>query len=293
MNQETRSKIEKIIDDLREREDFPVFYGQWELNKILKHLSDGESVYRRIIEKLSSPIEELIKDANRQIRDTRTIFNLSSSGGLVIIINKKVEILDAALIRWRIGQCFRKKKADGTYCFGEIDTVLLIDEAHHLITDGVDNGPIIVVYEKKSMNSMFVSDYAEYISFQYATWKGASVVNFSPAVLKRERLQSLERSNEAQSDQNRKLKRHEWWAECYRCAPYLRNLTTDQFIQYGQMLFARIAPFFLKGGKKASSSQIQHKMEQFTHFIEEVNFRGMDIRSFKLSEIDLSQWLQR
>ncbi len=42
LNNDTKEKIEKIIEELKNREDYPVFYEEWEVDKILNNLSNGE-----------------------------------------------------------------------------------------------------------------------------------------------------------------------------------------------------------------------------------------------------------
>ncbi len=91
---------------------------------------------------VTSPIEDTIKDANRQIRDTKRLFKLPNAKGIVIIINESVDILDADLSRWRISRCLTKKTKSGASRFESIDVVMFLDEAHQLLFRPGLKGPI-------------------------------------------------------------------------------------------------------------------------------------------------------
>ena len=176
LNRDTREKVERIIDSLRKRDDFPVFYGERNVKKILRHLYDGEETYKKIVYSVTSPIEDQIRDANRQIRDTRSLFQTQGSAGLIIMVNRLVDILDARVIQWRIRQCLTKKRADGAHGFECIDAVWLIDEAHLLVVSEKDATPILINIEGDGKQTKFVSDYIEYLSVQWATWNGRTVL---------------------------------------------------------------------------------------------------------------------
>src|SRR5688572_21624861 len=45
---DTSSKVDKELDKHRERDDYPLTYGEVELQKVLRHLPDGAQINRRI-----------------------------------------------------------------------------------------------------------------------------------------------------------------------------------------------------------------------------------------------------
>ena len=88
LNKDTKEKIEKIIEDLKDREDYPIFYGEWGVDKIIKNLSNREEIQRKVAESATSPIEDRSKDANWQIRDTKSCSKLRNSKGMMSHINE-------------------------------------------------------------------------------------------------------------------------------------------------------------------------------------------------------------
>lgn len=92
--EDTASKIESILEPYRETPEWPVFFGEQDLNKILRHLPDGDKIRAKIFGSITRSVEAVVEKANRQIRATKGTFGLPDAGGLLIILNDAVDILD-------------------------------------------------------------------------------------------------------------------------------------------------------------------------------------------------------
>jgi hypothetical protein len=77
-----------------------------------------------------------------------------------------------------------------------------------------------------------------------------------------------------------KLPRHEWWRRNYRDNPYLRELSEDVLLERGVTIIAGMLPYMLKGTVKPSRNRFRWLTERWTHFLEEMNHRGIDMRAF-------------
>lgn len=287
LNKDTKEKVDAIIKDLEHREDYPVFYGTWDVNKILDNLSDGKDIQAEMAYKVTSPIEGTIKDANRQIRDTKRLLNIPEAKGLVIIVNEAVEILDAKITAWRISQCLRKKHKDGSPRFESIDVVWLLDEAHEFkIRPGL-KGPVSIQVSGQSDDD-FTVNYTDYLMFQWSSFIGIPIdfipeTNLADAELKSKKKDKV--------PDRKKMTRQELWELRYKAAPYLRELSEVDLLKYGRDLFKRMTPHFLKNGPKRSEAEVREDMEKFTHLLQEVEHRGIDMRKFEINKIDLSKYL--
>ena len=88
-------------------------------------------------------------------------------------------------------------------------------------------------------------------------------------------------------EKNAPLKpRHEIWRKQYRTKPYLRSLSDDDVLNHGARLIKLMGPGFLKEGAKIPFDTMAQFMEGFTHFLEEVRFRGLDIK--KMPKLDIA-----
>lgn len=73
---DTSPKVETEIAKHREREDFPLFYGEVELNKVLKNLPDGQQINEQIFLRTTRSIEEATKSAEKQIENTAKLLGI-------------------------------------------------------------------------------------------------------------------------------------------------------------------------------------------------------------------------
>lgn len=288
LNKDTKEKIDKIIEDMEDREDYPIFYGEWGVDKILKNLSNGEEIQRKMAESVTSPIEDKIKDANRQIRDTKRLFELPNAKGIVIIINESVDILDADLSKWRINRCLTKKSKSGTSRFESIDAVWFLDEAHQLLVRPGLKGPISLQILGPS-DDEFVSNYIDYLMTQLAAYVGIPIEFISEENLRKEQIRGKDFSNK-KDEGSQKVTRQEFWEKTYNSRPYLRNLSETHLCEYGRKLFEEMTPHFLKNGPRSTKEEMGQYMERFTHLLQEVKHRGLDMRKFEFNRVDLSEY---
>lgn len=288
LNKDTKEKIEKIVDDLRDRDEFPIFYGEWEVDKILKNLSDGEQIQQKMAESATSPIEGTIKDANRQIRDTKRLFEIPNAKGIVIIINESVEILDAEFSKWRISRCLTKKTSSGTSRFESIDTVWFLDEAHQLLVRPGLRGPISLQIIGPS-NDVFVSNYIDYLMTQWATYVGIPIQWISEENLRKEQIRG--KNSERQNERSQKMTMQQIWEKTYNSKPYLRHLGESELCEYGRRLFEQMTPHFLKNRPRSTMEQKAEYMQRVTHLLQEVKHRGLDMKKFEFNRVDLSKYI--
>jgi hypothetical protein len=80
--------------------------------------------------------------------------------------------------------------------------------------------------------------------------------------------------------------RYELWRQQYRENPYLRSLSDDAVLIHGSRLFHFMLPNFLKNGVDIPFDIMAQFMEGWTHFLEETNFRGLNLK--KMQDIEFS-----
>ena len=76
----------------------------------------------------------------------------------------------------------------------------------------------------------------------------------------------------------KQLPKHEGWRRQYHEQPYLRPLSDAELLAKGADILRRLMPHFIKGGPGYVPKVVDPSMEEFTHFIEEMNHRGIDMR---------------
>lgn len=71
---------------------------------------------------------------------------------------------------------------------------------------------------------------------------------------------------------------HEVWRRRYQVRPYLRSLSDNELLERRAELLRQIKPHFFKAGQGYVPDVVNPLMEGFTHFLEEANIRGLDMR---------------
>lgn len=122
-------KVEKELNNHESRDDYPVSYGKAELQEILQHLPDREKINKMIYRKVMRSVKDAFLSADDQIRDTKEIFALNESIGLLVLLNEDISVLSPETVVHKASKLLsRKKQATKTEL--AVDFIWLIFESH-------------------------------------------------------------------------------------------------------------------------------------------------------------------
>lgn len=282
-------KAQAILDKHKDRPEYPVFYGEWEIGKVLKHLPDGEDINRKTFNAITSAIEENVEKANRQIRETKNFFDNSCAEGILIILNDIVEILSPDLIANKICQLFNKKCQNGDPRYPHISVAFVVTETHSIKTEiGLELLPCITIVNNFSPSYEEATNYVKWMSKKWASFNNIPFLEGNFEII------GSELSKREESPTSGQIPRHELWIRKYKETPYLRQLNEEQFLLHGEQIFHEILPGLLNGmHDKPSQEKVFELMEKLTHFFEEINYRGIDLRKFSPNLNEVFEKLQK
>lgn len=293
---DTEHKIEKILEPHRSRPEFPDFYGEWQVSKILKYLPDGDEINKQVIEAITSRLEKIYKKANRQIRSTKANFNLPNAQGLLILLNEKIDVLAPNVIFYRLVRMSNKKHPDKSFQFPEIHYILLISEAHFSPAPNSSMGFLIL---HQPINNIEVFKYERFLANLTRKW---AEFNNTPLFDGGElnSMKEIDISSVAQykKDNEKLIPRHESWRRYYRKNPYFRSYDEEKMKWMFGIIMTNLANGFSKMATPKQKERNHFWIETFTHFIEEVNSRGVDMKVFsemsqKLGKEIEEEWKRR
>jgi len=269
-------KVHTILGKHRDRPEYPIFFGQWEVSKILKHLPDGEQVNREIFDAITSALEGNVEKANRQIRETKEAFKLKGAEGILIVVNDSVENLSSELITYKIHQLLNKKDQLGNIRYLNISVVWILSDFHVIKTEsGQELLPSIIVVNDHIPSWEPAFAYVEWLQKKWALFNN---IPFIEGNFNFKNVKFLKRQEPNYSET---IPRQEMWETEYIKKPYLRNLDKEQLLKHGQQLYIELFPAFIRGSHdKPPQENIFKLMEPLTHFMEEINYRGIDLREF-------------
>jgi hypothetical protein len=126
-----------------------VGWGTFAVNKdTFQDLPDGERLYKILLHKTTSRLEEIASDADKQTKGTREIFGLPDAAGVLIILNQGAQNLIPELLDYRIQDLFKVDNRDGSVRFPHNDMIMVISELHP-----VRIGPTTLLPTRRYVNS--------------------------------------------------------------------------------------------------------------------------------------------
>jgi len=270
-------KVEAVIERYRSHPSYPLFFGQRTLEAVLAHMPPElqDEIRQRVYDSISRSITEGCEDANRQIRQTRSHFNLPQAAGVLFILNDRIPILSPNVLGARIEQQLRKRLANGTDRFPEIAYVFACSWAHFVRgSDGTPAHPILLVEGPAAKRCPRAAEQLDYILHAWSLHGNARLLDAGKAT--RELLEDYR--NALPEEAATQMKRHDAWRVAYRQRPYLARLSEEELLTHGGRVFANLTPHFLVG-QEGQGDMIQ-LLQRWTDFLEECQLRNLDMRRF-------------
>lgn len=275
---DTSPKIRKLLKPLENRPEWPRFYGAWELSKILRKFPDGADINRKVFESTTAAINKAVADANRQVRATKKTFSLPEAGGMLVLANEFIAILSPEVIAHKVHRMLNKRTPGGAPQFPEINMVWMISEKHVADLGSGMTGIPSLLMRQEIPDPMHVENFAESLQPRWAAFHNAPYRCVSGATLSD--IQFAKNPNLEPPPSNQNLTRAQLWAREYAANPYLQHISDVRLIKHAGRLFAQLSPGLMKGCsdvQKAESTSMS-LWRLWTHFLHEVNRRGMDMR---------------
>jgi hypothetical protein len=273
----TESKVETILEPYKNTPEWPHFYGTQEVHKVLNHLPDKDKLQARIFGAVTDSIEGVIEKANRQIRTTKKTFNLPTAGGLLIILNDLVDVISPNVLADRVHKCLRKRTATGEIRYPEITLVWAINGAHYAqITPTLKAMPILIMPSGQP-DIHNIEGFVKSLGRKWSEHEGVPYLKTDAATFKKAEFRKF--SDDAKK--NKPITRQESWSLQYKENPYLRSLSKEELLEHGQKVISLSGRTFSNKAKRKPTKESMSKVgAQFTHFIDEMNYRGIDMREF-------------
>lgn len=277
LKQDMKDKADVIMEKHKERPEYPLFFGEWLIDKVLQSFPDRDQIINEIGERLTSGLYAIAKKANRQIREAKKSFGLFKSYGILIVLNDTVEVLSPEVLAHGLHRLLRKKDSAGEPRFSEISAIWILSDIHVIKTPiGTEYIPSITITNDFVDGHEEATDYLQWLQEKWCSF------NESPFIPTRIDIRSAKFTQRKEPKaQPELLPNYEIWIREYSRAPYLEKLSKDQLFLHGKHLYSETIRGFLKGDHiKPDSESMKKLMEAGTHFQEEIKRRAIDFRDF-------------
>lgn len=128
---DTTEKLQALAEQIIQDRGITV-YGQMPFNKIIENQPDKIELQRKAFGLVIGPIERMVKEANRQVRGTKSALNLSKAAGLLILVNLGNALLDWSIVQEVLLHLLRTRGFMGKTKFSSVSACLYLS---HLSKD--------------------------------------------------------------------------------------------------------------------------------------------------------------
>lgn len=271
-------KVDATVDKHRNREDFPLIFGSVDVRKVFAHLSDGEDIYRRMVLSLTRSAEDGLRSAEKQIAHTKAVLNLPGSVGLLVVLNELIDILDPVLVGHRVAQHWRRLQQQGDGV-SQVAFVWLLFEGHVIATvNGRPTFPSILISGEAAEHFPWFPAFHQDLSARWAAFNNSPYFDGGSADFGSLKFHPTAEFTKAVPTT---MARDEIWRKQYCDRPYLRLFSDDELRAKGAEIMTRLKPLFLKGGPGFKPERDEGIAVEWTHFLEEAEFRGLDFKSMQ------------
>ncbi len=274
LTKDTSHKVDEEMNRQRDRDEFPLFYGERDLQKILDALPDGDEIHRRIYGAITRSVEQAVRSAEEQVSQTRELFRLPNSVGLLVILNESVEVLDPTVVASRVSQLLTRGRS-GRSTAEKLDFVWLIFESHSVQGVGrLRAYPSVLIVGDGGVRYEWYDGFHADLQERWAKFNNAEQIDGGDDIAD----MRYASGKTAESPPPSHLPLHEVWWRQYRASPHLRALSDAGLLEFGGSLLSTMLPPLLTGGRGFDKQRDMPAMEVFTGFLEEMNFRGLDMK---------------
>jgi len=268
-----KEKILNSAKPLMESDEFPLIFGDYDLETAIKNTPGGKAHLDRIFSNATRMVETVLRNAKQQIASSKKLLGLDpDTPGIALILNDTVESIPVSRLVDRFSfRLIGDGKDPGR--FSEIDFIILIQTTYRMQKDGGGSMLLPVFVISNDFNAhrhhrieqeiqLFLQAWARSQGHNYDSTSETSDLQFERNHGPRQAPKSLQEFVEAQ----------------YRAERYMREWSEERLIAHGKDVIQRMLPTFLKGAEKPSETDSHLYIKQFTELLEEGRIRGLDLK---------------
>lgn len=267
-----KDKIFALAKSAMDSDDFPLIFGQYDLEAAIKTMPDGEAIMGRIFANATRMVEGVCRQARDQIKSTKDHLGLDpETPGILLVLNETVESIPVNQLVDRFNFWLEGGSEKRLERFSHIDFVVLIQTTYRVKGNQGKVVPAFVIYNECNPHRHHLVE--EDIQKFLESWARSQGHHFTSA----ENIQSLKFEPDL-FPPSPPQSRQEHVEHRYRQNRYLQNFTEEQITQYGCKIMEQVFSIALIGVPKPSDETAMLYLMQFTEFLEECRLRSFDLK---------------
>jgi hypothetical protein len=266
-------RLDNLTDELRKREDWPIFLGSAPMQAFINNLDDPEGVQRKVLDRIGRGIINHLKKANRQLEAHAKAFPRRNMMRLLVLVNEDHEIYDPHTVAYILWHAVRREEGDRAL-YEHVDGVLFLTQRHATVRNNKLTYPVVTIEGMGCHDDPWKGDVLDLVAKRWGARNGDDVHELESV----EEFTTIDHIPE-------KAPRYERWRTEYKRKPYLRGLTKEQLRDRFDEVATMSALSMLKNSPvKLTQEQDIGLIRQFGDFMQEMGDRGIPITEFQHTE---------
>ncbi len=135
--------VRGVLADWHQRPGWPTTYRDFDIQDFLKLHPQRAEINRDLSGAFVRSLENVVRDANAQIRSTRSTFALPDAQGVLFLVNDSVDLLDPKVVGTTLSHLLARRDVDGSPRFPHVESIVVFSTAHTVA--GVDGSRHLVI----------------------------------------------------------------------------------------------------------------------------------------------------
>lgn len=263
-------RIDNLTDELRQRDDWPMFLGSAPLESFIANTGDPDGIRRQMIERVGRAIINHLKKANRQFEAHAADFPRKNMVKLLVLVNEDHEIYDPHTVSYILWHAVRREKDDRPL-YEHVDAIFYLTQRHATVRNDKLAYPIMTVEGEGCYHNPWKGDVIARVAERWAGRNGYEAMGFDSV----EEFTTIDHIPD-------QAPRHERWRTEYKRAPYLSGLTKEQLRdRFDEVNVLSMLSFLKNPPIKLDVEQSTNVIRQFGDLTLEMGNRGIPITEFR------------
>lgn len=283
LEHDASERLENVMEQLRQRPDWPVFFGPVPVEAYLENLGeDAEPIRRKLLDRLGRSIVRHLHKANKQLAS-----ETARVGGdplrLLVLINEDHADYDPQIVSYVVMRELRKLVAASPDQIS-IDGVIYLSERHAAAEQQQIVLPLIAIRGPGAKESPEKDKMMDHVMNSWAEWNGCPVIDDEGPVPVFDAIEVVPDL----------LPSSDKWRIDYRRFPYLRELTDQQLKdRFDEIVVTNLLWGLKSSPRKFSNEEIGDALKGFTHAVEELNHRCIPMQKVQQNLAQLQEAARR
>jgi len=212
-------RLENLLDQLRQRPDWPLFLGSAPLQSFIKNTGDPDGLGKKVLERIGRGITRPLQKANRQLEAYERDHPRKNLVRIMVLVNEDHAAYDPQTVSYVLWEAVRWVQADGSPRFAHVDAIIYFTERHATVVQNLLTFPVTTVEGAGVYDAPWKSEVVRFIQRRWIKYCGYPELSADdPHVTDFTTIDHIPD----------RAPRHERWRTDYRRRPYLKDLTIDE-----------------------------------------------------------------